>query len=136
VRDTVAPVTNPPDEEALEAYRRANALLNAGRPGEALALFDQVIAREPEMAQAHAARGLALAAAGANDAAVAAVAHAAKLDPRGASPVLLHLGYQFLQTSRANAAHAAFSRLLAEQPGQLDATQGRIMALIALGRFD
>ena len=129
-------MTNPPNEEALEAYRRATALLNAGRAGEALALFDQVIAREPDMAQAHAARGLALAAAGADDAAVAAAAHAAKLDPRGASPMLLHLGYRFLQTSRAGAAHAAFSRLLAEQPGQLDATQGRIMALIALGRFD
>ena len=129
-------MANPPNEQTLEVYRRANALLTAGRSSEAVALFDQVIAREPGLAQAHVGRGLALAATGADEAAVATVAHAIKLDPRGAAPMLVHLGYQFLQAGRPSAAHAAFSRLLAEQPGQLAATEGCAMALIALSRFE
>jgi protein O-GlcNAc transferase len=129
-------VTNPPNEEALGAYRRANELLTAGRPGEALALFDQIIARHPQFPQAHVGRGLALAAAGADDAAVSAVAQAVMLDPRGASQMLVYLGYQFLQAGRPTAANAAFSRLLAEQPEHLEARQGRIMALLGLSQFE
>jgi predicted O-linked N-acetylglucosamine transferase (SPINDLY family) len=129
-------VTNPPDEQALEIYRRASALSKAGRPGDALALFDQVIARHPQFPQAHVGRGLALAATGANEAAVLAVAQAVMLDPRGAAPMLVHLGYEFLRTGRPSAANAAFSRLLVEQPGHLAASQGRIMALIGLGQFE
>ena len=114
----------------------ANALMNAGQPGNALALFDRLIALQPELPNAHAGRGLALAATGADDAAIAAVGRAVELDPRGAAPVLIHLGYQFLQMGRPSASHAAFCRLLAAQPGQLDATQGCIMALFGMSRFE
>ncbi len=126
----------PTQEEVLDIYRRANAQLNAGRAREALALFDQVIARRPELAQAHVGRGLALAATGANEEAFVAMAHGVKLDPPGASPVMLHLGYQFLQTGRPGPALACFILLLTNQPNNVAATQGRIMALIGLGRFD
>ena len=77
----VAPMPN--NEEILDLYRRANAELNAGRAREALALFDQVIAHRPGFAQAHAARGLALAATGLGEEAFAAVAQGVKLDPTG-----------------------------------------------------
>jgi protein O-GlcNAc transferase len=114
----------------------ANALMSAGRPGNALALFDRLIALQPELPNAQAGRGLALAAAGADDAAIVALGRAVELDPRGAPPVLIHLGYQFLQMGRPDASHAAFCRLLAAQPGRLDATQGRIMALFGMSRFE
>jgi len=127
---------SPSDAETLQAYQRANALLQAGRAGEALALFDVIVTRQPKFAKAHAGRGLALAATGANEAAVLAVGNALELDPQGAPSVVLHLGYQFLQTGRPSAAHAAFCRLLIDQPGSLAANQGRIMALISLSRFD
>src|ERR1700761_5863059 len=130
----VAPMPN--NEEILDLYRRANAELNAGRAREALALFDQVIAHRPGFAQAHAARGLALAATGLGEEAFAAVAQGVKLDPTGASPVLLHLGFQFLQTGRPGPALACFTLLVSNQPGNLAATQGKIMALIGLGLFD
>jgi protein O-GlcNAc transferase len=126
----------PNHEEILDLYRRANAHLNAGQATEALALFDRVIAARPELAQAHVGRGLALAATGANEQAIVAVVHGVKLDPPGALPVLLHLGYQFQQTGRPGPALTSFDLLLAGQPDNLAATQGRAMALIALGRFD
>ncbi len=129
-------MTSEPDEITLSTHRRATALLQAGRPGEALALFDLAISRQPQFAHAHAGLGLALAATGEHAAAVAAVANAVKLDPQGASPVLLQLGYQFLQSGRPDDSLAAFSRLLAEQPGDVAARLGRVMALIGISRYD
>jgi protein O-GlcNAc transferase len=129
-------VTPMPNEEVLDIYRRANDQLNAGRAHDALALFDQVVALRPGMAQAHVGRGLALAATGASEEAFVSVARGVNLDPPGASPVLLHLGYQFLQTSRPGPALACFILLLTNQPNNVAAVQGRIMALIGLNRFD
>ena len=129
-------VTSYTAAETAEAYQRATALLNAGHPRQALALFETIVARQPQFARAHAARGLALAAIGEHEAAVAAVGNAVTLDPQGASPLLIHLGYQFLQSGQPAASLAAFGRMLAEQPGHLAATQGYIMALIGANRFD
>jgi protein O-GlcNAc transferase len=124
----------PDDVRAL--MQLGGLLMRADLPGDALSLYERILALRPEMANALAGRGLALARTGADEAAIAAVSHAVELDPTGAAPVLVHLGYEFLQTGRPERAHAAFCRLLTLQPGQVVAEQGRVMALIGMGRFD
>jgi predicted O-linked N-acetylglucosamine transferase (SPINDLY family) len=111
-------------------------LLRAGRHGEALRWYERTLALRPELANAHAGRGLALARTGEDAEAILAMGRAVELDPSGAAPTLLHLGYEFLQTGRPESAHGAFSRLLALQPGRTDAEQGRVMSLMGMSRFD
>ncbi len=111
-------------------------LIHAGLPAEALTLYERTLALRPDLANAHAGRGLALARTGGDAAAIAAMSRAVELDPSGAAPMLVNLGYEFLRSGRAESAHAAFCRLLALQPGQTIAEQGRVMALIGTGRFD
>lgn len=111
-------------------------LIHAGLPAEALTLYERTLALQPDLANAHAGRGLALARTGAPGEAIAAMSRAVELDPSGAAPMLVHLGYECLQNGRATSAHDAFCRLLALQPGRADAEQGRVMALMAMRRFD
>jgi len=111
-------------------------LIHAGLPAEALKMYERTLALRPDLANAHAGHGLALARTGADAAAIAAMGRAVELDPGGAAPMLVQLGYEFLQRGRAESSHAAFCRLLALQPGHTVAEQGRVMALIGTGRFD
>jgi predicted O-linked N-acetylglucosamine transferase (SPINDLY family) len=111
-------------------------LLRAGRHAEALRCYEHSLTLRPELANAHAGRGIALARGGADEQAILALSRAVELDPPGAAPMLLHLGYEFLEAGRPASAHGAFCRLLDLQPGHMDAERGRVMALIGMSRFD
>ena len=66
-------------EEPFVQLRLATAVLEAGRPAEALEMYEQVAAREPDSMASHFGRGSALASLGRFEEAVAALERAASL---------------------------------------------------------
>src|SRR5262249_40909654 len=102
----------------------------------ALLAYEQALTIRPALARAHAGRGMALVLGGRWPEAIDALGRGVQLDPTGVVPVFLHAGYQMLQIGHAQPALAAFSRLLELLPDQRSAQQGRIIALIALRRFE
>ena len=115
--------------------RMGALLLSLGRPEEALAAFDHAISRAPSFARAHAGRGMTLIGFGRDQEAVNALARAVHIDPRGASPLMLHAGYHMLQLGRADNALAAFARLAELQPDSLAARQGHAITLVTMRRY-
>ena len=123
----------PTDAPILQ--RMGALLLSLGRPEEALAAFDHAISRAPSFARAHAGRGMTLIGFGRDQEAVDALARAVHIDPRGASPLMLHAGYHMLQLGRADNALAAFARLAELQPDSLAARQGHAITLVTMRRY-
>jgi protein O-GlcNAc transferase len=128
-----AVVTEPTNIQAHLAL--GGAALAAGSP---LALFcyEQALSLQPTLARAHAGRGLALVASGREKEAIDALARAIQLDPHAATPVFIQAGYQMLQLGHPDSARAAFARLLELQPDLRAAQQGRLIALIAMRRYE
>jgi tetratricopeptide (TPR) repeat protein len=99
--------------KARRAYSAAFGLARAGKAGEAVKAFDQVVNALPRHARAHAQRALALAAAGRSGEAVRAAHRAAKLDPQNHAPLLFlgQIHYDARNLEEARKAFLAASRL-------------------------
>src|ERR1700722_9298293 len=120
-------------EPAIAHIERGNALLALGRPGDALAAYDQALALGPGNAIAHMDRGTALEALGRREDALAAYDQALALDPGNA---ITHMdrGTALLVLGRPGDALAAYDQALALDPRFLPADVGRGKALLVLGR--
>ena len=94
----------------------------------------QLIAHDPNLAAAYSSRGLALAAMGAPERAIADYSRAIELDP-GLTVAYYNRGLTYLDID-ATAAAADFDAVLARNPTDATAFNGRAMANAALGRFD
>jgi tetratricopeptide (TPR) repeat protein len=115
--------------------QHANALLNAGRAGEALAEFREVLARAPQHAEARLNCGIANAALGAHQEAVADFDAALKMMP--AHPgAHYNRGLALYELGRYAAALEAQERVLAAAPEHAGAWLHRGRALAALNRHD
>jgi protein O-GlcNAc transferase len=118
-----------------EANDQGLSLLQAGRLEEALAAFDQALARDPSLAAAWNNKGLALNGLGRLEEALAGFARAAQLAPASASPLSNH-GEILRQLRRYEEALVSFSRALAIDPGDAGALINRAAALTDLRRID
>ena len=129
-----ATMVEPADAQAHVAM--GGAALAAGLPERALPAFERALALSPTLANAHAGLGLALLASSRETEAIDALARAVQQDPQGATGAFLEAGYQMLQLGHPGSAHAAFCKLLEAQPDHPEAQEGRVIALIAMSRYD
>jgi protein O-GlcNAc transferase len=129
-----ATIVEPADAQAHVAL--GGAALAAGLPERALPAFEQALSLSPTLANACAGRGLALVASGRETEAIDALAQAVQQDPQAATGAFLQAGYQMLQLGHPGSAHAAFCKLLEAQPDHREAQEGRVIALIAMNRYD
>ena len=130
---TAAPASYPGLAEVHA--NRGEALMLLGRQQEALAAFDQALARDPGLAAAWNNHGLALNALGKPEAALASFARAALLAPGSVEPHGNH-GEMLRQLRRYDEALVSFSRALAIDPGGAAALTNRAGTLIDLRRID
>ena len=120
-------------EPAIAHIERGNALLALGRPGDALAAYDQALALGPGNAIAHMDRGTALLTLGRSEDALAAYDQALALSPRYA---IAHInrGNALEALGRSEDALAAYDQALALDPGNAITHMDRGTALLVLGR--
>lgn len=116
-------------------YFRACRLARAGKPGEAVRAFDEVIAIFPKHARAHAQRALALAAASKVGQAVQAARRAAELDPGNHVPWLF-LGKIQYDAGALEEARKAFSAASRLDPDNRLVQAYLGLALLAMGRTE
>ncbi len=109
-------------------YGRALALVEAGRPRDAVAMFRDLVARSPSVVEYHTGLGQALLAAGDADGSREALARAKELFPRNV-PVTVRYGQALLQAGDAGTAHRVLLDLFNVVPPTLD--QVRLIALAA-----
>ncbi len=107
--------------------------MRAGRPGEAIKAFDEVIALFPKHARAHGQRALALAAAGRVGEGVRAARRAAELAPKSHAP-LLFLGRIHYDAGQLEEARKSFSAAARLDPENRLAQAWLGLALLAMGR--
>ena len=107
------PASQPDDAEGC--YRRANALREQRRFGEALAAFDRAIALQPRHAEAHNGRGIALASLQRFDEAITAFDTAVTLKPDYAE-AYNNRGLVLHDLNRLDAALSSFDRAIALRP--------------------
>ena len=119
---------------ALHATR-GELLFLLGQDTEALAAFEQALARDTGLATAWNNHGMALNRLGRPEEALASFAHAARLAPQSAQP-LSNQGDMLRQLRRFDEALACFSRALAMEPGNIAALVNRGGLLTNLGHTD
>jgi tetratricopeptide (TPR) repeat protein len=110
-------------------------LCQKGRKLEALGWIERAIARRPEIAAYHGARGEVLRELGRDDEAAAALARALELDPNLAT-ARNNLGLIHLRAGRLEAALASFDEAIRLRPGLTTARINRGEALGLIGRWD
>jgi tetratricopeptide (TPR) repeat protein len=120
---------------ALLHASRGEALMSLGQQEEALAAFDQALARDPAIAAAWNNQGLALNSLGRLEEALASFARAALLAPASVEPLSNH-GETLRRLRRYEEALVSFSRALATDPGDPAALVNRAGTLTDLGRID
>jgi tetratricopeptide (TPR) repeat protein len=120
---------------ALAHSNLGNALLELGRPREAVAGYDRALALDPDYADAHYNRGVALLAL--HDA-HAAIASFDAVIARQPAYVMAHFNRGVAHDMLGERARAVadYERVLALQPGHADALCNRGNALAALGRWE
>jgi len=116
-------------------YLTAMIVGEAGRPAEAVALLDQVIALAPNAAEAHGNRGIALMSLRRLDEAERALRRAIELDPRRAEPWYA-LGNLKIAQKQPEAVFQAFLRALEINPLDGRAWTNMGNALQQLGKHD
>jgi len=109
------------------------ALLQAGRPEEALEHFREAVALRPEYAKAHLNLGLGLATLGRPEAARAEYEQAIRLDPRNAA-THYNLGIDLAQAGRVEDAIAEYEAALRLDPRFAEAHNNLGLALAREGR--
>jgi lipoprotein NlpI len=122
-------------EPPADPNRQLQAALAEARWRDALALADQLLAREPRQAPAHLARARALAGLGRHDDAVPAYDELLKLEPRHSSAYDERGSEQFI-LGRIDESLADFDRHLALHPEQARAHWKRGISLYYAGRYD
>lgn len=136
------PTTNPedqlPEDEALpeeDPVERAGGLVLTGRPAEGLEVADAALADDPENAELHYVRGMALQKLGRGDEALAAWERTLAINPE---LYAAHdgIGSVHLDAKRYEAALKAIDAALAKAPEFAQAHFNRGMALVGLRRFD
>ena len=110
------------------------ALAGAGRPGEAIPIFTQVIALDPSRASTHANLGNALADSGRLDAGIAELELAARLDP-GSAMTRYGLAIALLTSKRLPEAITQYREAARLDPKSIDAREGLGVALARAGRL-
>ncbi|NJD33993.1 MAG: tetratricopeptide repeat protein [Betaproteobacteria bacterium] len=119
-----------------EAYNnRGNALLDLGRPEEALASYDKALALEPDYAEAHTNRANALKDLKRFDEALAGYDKALALKP-GIPETHYNRGNALSDLKRLDEAVLSYDRALALKPDYAEACYNRGNALFGLRRFD
>jgi Tfp pilus assembly protein PilF len=107
----------------------------AGKPGEAEAIFRQILAQEPRHAASVDRLGLMALQAGKADLAISLLTAAVRMNPR--EPVFpFNLGNALLHTHRAEEAVASYRQALALSPDLDPAHHNLGLALCMLGRLD
>lgn len=109
--------------------------LKLGRPQDALAQFDAILALQRSNIAALNGRSVALSAMKQYDAAMAAVERALAIDPNSVD-ANINKGNLFSVQDRFEDALACYDRALALQPSNPDALGGKAIALVPLGRID
>ncbi len=110
---------------AVESKNRGIELARAGRFDEAIALFEQALRSDPDLAEAHAQLGAALLALDRDEEAAAALERAVGLDP-GLADAHYNLGLVAHRQGRIEGAVARFEQAVALRPDHFE-------ALLALG---
>lgn len=110
-------------------------LLDAGDHLQALAYFDQALAKSPGFAEAHCGRGIALKALQQVEPAIAAYRRAIELKPELAQ-AHYNLGMALQAQGRRDEALAAYDRAIAIHPGYAKAHSNRGNLMLDLGRHD
>lgn len=112
----------------------ATASHQAGRLGEAIALYEQILAMRPNVPEVHNNRGLALAELDRSDEAVASYARAVAIKPDNPE-TLCNWGLALAQLERWDEAEAKFRRAIAINPGFAGAYNNLGLTLKQRGRM-
>ena len=128
------PATPALSPQATEAFERGTAALQAGRPGEAVAAFQQVVHDAPRFPEAYLNLGLALSALARYPEAIPAFEHALAIKPslRGAG---LFLAIAHDRTGQVEAAATAIHRETAAFPSEAPAWMWQGIIDLDLGRL-